>query len=106
MGDLIHRTMTEPAAKRAKGANKRVGIIGFGKVGKFLTEQVLQAAHIDLAFVCDPVNTPTIEASKLIPNDCKCTDLGEYQKFNPDVIVEVAHPDVNKRHGAGFIQAG
>ena len=81
--------MTEPAAKRAKGANKRVGIIGFGKVGSFLTEKVLEAAHIDLAFVCDPVNAPGVQSSQLIPEGCKCTDLGEYQKFKPDVIVEV-----------------
>ena len=87
---------------------RRVGVIGFGKVGQFLVGKILEdtSGSMELAFVVDLFNPAGVMDSEIIPAGCKAANLDDYQSFNADVIAEVAHPDVSKDHGAKFINGG
>jgi predicted dinucleotide-utilizing enzyme len=87
---------------------RRVGVIGFGKVGQFLVSKILEdtSGTMELAFVVDLFNPEGVMKSEIIPAAAKAESLAGYKSFNADVIAEVAHPDVSKDHGAMFINDG
>lgn len=80
---------------------KRVGIVGFGKLGQFLATKVQEDDHMELAFVWNrspiteelrPAHVPVLEHLDQVP-DYPC-----------DLIVEVAHPDITKQWGGRFLE--
>jgi predicted dinucleotide-utilizing enzyme len=87
-----------------------VGIIGFGKVGAYLVQKILEHESgpnpfMRLAFVCDVFAPDNVLHSSLIPDRCKAKTLdGFFDAFGADLVVEVAHPDIPKRFGAVILQ--
>ncbi len=80
----------------------RIGIIGYGYIGRHVAERVLAAGDIglELAFVHarDPGRLDAL------PRDRVATSLDDLSAFAPDLIVECAHPDVTHAHGAAFLR--
>ena len=73
---------------------RRIGIVGYGHLGKFLTDAVLKSPHLELAFVWNRTKA-AFENSGLYPN-LILANLEECGQTKPDLIVEVSHPTVVK----------
>ncbi|XP_068211528.1 aspartate dehydrogenase domain-containing protein-like isoform X2 [Palaemon carinicauda] len=80
---------------------KRIGIVGFGHLGKYLTNAVLDRPDLELAFVW---NRTSSLIEEVIESRYICHDLEECGQFNPDLIVEVAHPAISEKYGQHFLQ--
>ena len=76
----------------------RVGVVGQGSLGRYLAEQVQAREGLELAWVWN--RTPPSH----LPDHLVLTDLARCDQGNPDIIVEVAHPDITKEFGARFLQ--
>lgn len=101
------------AAAAATAAPRRVGIIGFGKVGQFLAQSVLTDVRatglLELAFVCDPVAPGAVQDAAWVPDHCKADSLdaalsSQQSHHAADLVVEVAHPHVSRDYGARILQ--
>ncbi len=95
---------------------RRVGIVGYGKVGSFLVEKIIEhqnhavktssVPRMVLAFVVDLFDPKAVEKSTSIPEDCKSYTLDNFfDRYRADLVVEVAHPDISKRYGAKILQS-
>jgi aspartate dehydrogenase len=81
--------------------NKRVGIIGFGYIGKKLYEKFSgPGGQVDVAFV---FNRSPHRVSGL-PGNLVLEDLSEFAKIECDLIVEVADPSITREFGAEFLR--
>ncbi|KAK8375718.1 hypothetical protein O3P69_008468 [Scylla paramamosain] len=82
-------------------APKRIGIVGYGHLGKYLAEKVKESPDLELAFVWN-------RTTSLVENDLEdkyiCRDLENCSMFSPDLIVEVAHPAISKKFGPMFLE--
>ena len=69
----------------------RVGVVGFGHLGQYLVENILKQDDLELAWVWNRSSLAgKIEKEYILDN------LTECDKNNPDVIVEVAHPEITR----------
>jgi aspartate dehydrogenase len=80
----------------------RVGIIGFGFIGQMLYEMIGggpgRRHALEPAFVHARRGRP-----ESVPEAHFCTRLEDFAAFAPDLIVEVAHPDISVAYGAAFL---
>ena len=83
---------------------RRVGIVGYGKLGKFLA-QAIQESELkntyELSFVW---NRDPNKIGKEIPTEKIITKLSDFQQHPSDLIVEVAHPIVSQQWGVAFLE--
>lgn len=83
----------------------RVGIVGYGHVGQFFVEKILNdaavGAKLELAFVWNR------SADKLaaLPPELVLHDLADFASRGADLIVEVCHPAIAKEFGPRFLAA-
>jgi predicted dinucleotide-utilizing enzyme len=77
----------------------RVGLAGYGFIGSNLAERIEATDGLSLAFVYnrDPIRLAGVSSS-LIAND-----LGDIEQFNSDIVIEAAHPDITRDHGAQIL---
>lgn len=80
----------------------RIGLVGFGYVGRHVYER-LQAAgdpRLQVAFVHarDPARLAAL------PPEIRLDDLSRAADRDAGLIVEMAHPDVTRRWGAAFLR--
>jgi aspartate dehydrogenase len=79
----------------------RVGLIGMGYIGSYVYGQIAAQPELGLevAFVADQ------ESGRLesFPADLVLEDLSTVAERRPDLIVEMAHPDVTRRWGQQFL---
>jgi predicted dinucleotide-utilizing enzyme len=84
------------------GKTTRIGIIGFGFIGRTLYEMIGggpgRTHGLEPAFVHTRKGRPDG-----VPEAHFCTRLEDFAAFAPDLIVEVAHPDISVAHGAAFL---
>ena len=73
---------------------RRIGIVGYGHLGKFLTEAIVNHPKLELAFVWN--RTKSVFDHSGIDTNLILDDLRNCGKTNPDLIVEVSHPIVVK----------
>lgn len=92
----------------ASPAKRRVGVVGFGHLGEFMVDAIVNdpvvSAQLELAFVWNR-SAAKVDASALVPPDKHCRDLRDFARFGADLIVEVAHPDITREFGATFVRA-
>ena len=81
---------------------KRIGIVGFGFIGRHVYEQVLGNPDGGLAIAFVHNRSPARLAE--VPADVVLADLGAFAGRDPDLVVEVAHPAVTRDHGARFLR--
>jgi predicted dinucleotide-utilizing enzyme len=81
----------------------RIGIVGFGFIGRHLYQRLMQGGEpgLSVAFVWN--RSPGKVAG--VPLGLVLRDLGEAAEKRADIIVEVAHPDVTRAHGKSFVMA-
>ncbi|KAF2351014.1 Aspartate/homoserine dehydrogenase NAD-binding [Trinorchestia longiramus] len=78
---------------------KRIGIVGYGHLGKYLVKAVEEHPLLELAFVWNRSPGSLVNVEKKLV----CTDLRQVAGYAPDLIVEVAHPDVTREYGELFL---
>jgi len=80
---------------------KRVGIMGFGYIGRFIFDQITSgnAPGLEVAFVWNR----SIQRLRDLPAALILEDLDRFQQFAPDLLVEMCHPDVSKGYGERFL---
>jgi len=75
---------------------KRVGLVGFGNIGAQLYARLSTAgSELEPAFVYNRSR----ERLRDVPAELVIDDLREARARRPDLIVEVAHPQVTRDHG-------
>lgn len=82
---------------------RRVGILGYGRLGRFLAAQLLSRGPplgVTLAFVWAR-SGGRLEG---IPPELRLRDLRGLQHTGVDLVVEVAHPCVAQQHGEDILQ--
>ena len=83
---------------------KRIGIVGFGKLGKFLAEKVmLRAEEVGDVELCFVWNRRPEAWQGHAAEAVGLTKLAEFMDRKPDIIVEVAHPDISSQWGTQFL---
>eukprot|EP01090_Pellita_catalonica_P019843 TRINITY_DN6869_c0_g1_i1.p1 TRINITY_DN6869_c0_g1~~TRINITY_DN6869_c0_g1_i1.p1 ORF type:complete len:288 (-),score=60.38 TRINITY_DN6869_c0_g1_i1:550-1413(-) len=86
---------------------KKVGIVGFGNLGQYLTKAIMQdekiKAKYEIAFVWNRTIATATEHELLKgKSDLILHKLEDFKEYNADIIVEVAHPSITKKFGADF----
>jgi len=86
-----------------RDVRKRIGIIGFGFIGSNIYQRICEnpCYGLDIAFVFNRTR------SKLehLPPDLILDDLAHLDNFECDLIVETAHPDISREHGATILNS-
>lgn len=77
----------------------RVGVVGYGALGQYLVQQVQEREELSLAWVWNRTSL----AGRL-PEDLVLEHLEDCGRGEPQVIVEVAHPDITRQYGASFLK--
>jgi len=87
---------------------KKVGIVGYGALGQYLTKEILTNKDVSEKFQLHFVWNRTIDKilkDDFIPQELILHDLNMFPKDNPpDIVVEVAHPLITKEFGPLFLQ--
>ncbi|XP_075993111.1 aspartate dehydrogenase domain-containing protein [Genypterus blacodes] len=81
----------------------RIGVVGYGHLGQYLVERILNegpALGLTLAFVWNR-NSEKLKGS--VPDDVILVDLNSFADRRCDVIVEVCHPQIVKDFGLHFL---
>lgn len=81
---------------------KKIGIVGFGNLGKFLAQKILFRKDHELSFIWNRSFVDLTEYgldSKLL-----LQSLDEVYNKDVDLIVEVSHPEITKLFGKSFLQ--
>ena len=68
-----------------------VGVVGYGHLGQYLVESIRSHPQLELAWVWNRSSL-----SGKVEDDMILEDLNHCDKNSPDVIVEVAHPDITR----------
>ncbi len=80
---------------------RRVGIVGYGKLGQFLAKAIQEREEYQLAFVW---NRNPDGIGPEIPEDRRLVELKDFRERKPDLIVEVAHPVITQQWGEAFLE--
>ena len=85
-----------------KNKISRIGIVGYGPIGKAVHQMVNDMSDncLEVAFIYDIVQ----ENLKDIEVDLVLKDLAEFPKKEPDLIIEMAHPDVTRKWGTKILK--
>ena len=80
---------------------KRIGIAGFGHIGKIVLDHIVNDPELGLepAFVWNRDPAKTADLSEAI----RLADLADAAQHKPDLILEAAHPQITRRHGVAFL---
>lgn len=88
-----------------KTQKRRVGIVGFGKLGQYLFQHILSEPlcnQLEVAFIWNRT-IQTVKDFPSVQESWILEDLSKFESFNADIIVEVSHPDIIKNYGAQFL---
>ena len=69
----------------------RVGVVGYGHLGQYLVENIQSQPGLELAWVWNRSSLRGRIADSLI-----LEDLSQCGQNSPEIIVEVAHPEVTR----------
>jgi aspartate dehydrogenase len=79
----------------------RIGLIGFGFIGAAIYARANDGVDgVEIAFV----HNRSIERLKDLPGSIVLEDLSDAASRSPDLIVEVAGPDVTRAHGPALVR--
>jgi aspartate dehydrogenase len=80
-----------------RGAPRRIGLIGFGFIGRQVYQRILglPGAELEIAFV----HNRSSDALAAVPTALRLDDLSDIERFRPDLVVEMAHPSYTERWG-------
>jgi predicted dinucleotide-utilizing enzyme len=80
----------------------RIGLIGFGYIGKYVYEQIASRPELglELAFVHDLAP----ERMAGLPEALVLRDINDFASRRPSLVVEMAHPAVSRQFGQMFLR--
>ncbi|KAL9982167.1 hypothetical protein ACROYT_G010978 [Oculina patagonica] len=79
---------------------RKVGIVGYGHIGQYLVDEILQRNDLELSFVWNR----TLDALKnKVEDPYILENLSSFAERDPDLIVEVAHPSITADYGEAFL---
>jgi len=85
----------------ASKIKRRVGIVGYGHLGQYLSKCVQESDDLELAFVWNR----TINLVKQdFPPEIVLENLEQFSARHADLIVEVAHPSITIQYGESFLE--
>uniref|UniRef100_A0A8C8VJL1 Aspartate dehydrogenase domain-containing protein n=1 Tax=Pelusios castaneus TaxID=367368 RepID=A0A8C8VJL1_9SAUR len=84
-------------------ARRKVGIVGFGHLGRYLVQRLQDEGSqhgLELAFVW---NRDVQKLQGQVPTSLQLQDLCGFPECNVDLVVEVAHPCITQDYGEAFL---
>jgi predicted dinucleotide-utilizing enzyme len=80
---------------------KRIGIVGYGYIGKYVYEQL--ASRPELGLEVAFVHNRSREKIAALPPGVVLEKLEDFASREAELIVELAHPSITQEHGAAFL---
>lgn len=77
------------------GRRRRVGLVGFGFIGRQVFQRLQEDPQLEVAFV----HNRSAQALAGVSAELRLADLSQAESRSPDLVVEMAHPDYTRRHG-------
>jgi len=78
----------------------RVAVVGYGHLGQYLVSSIAEHPAMELAWVWNRSQQPL---QGKVDSSLVLEDLSECDRNSPDIIVEVAHPDITRKFGPKFL---
>ena len=80
----------------------RIGLIGYGQIGQVVHKMIDADADngMEVVFVHDQMAA----AVQNLPADLCLADLSDFESRQPDLVVEMAHPDVTRQWGQTILE--
>jgi predicted dinucleotide-utilizing enzyme len=80
----------------------RIGLIGYGQIGQAVHKMIVdnQDNGMEVVFVHDQIAA----ALQNLPEGLALDDLGDFESRQPDLVVEMAHPDVTRKWGTTILE--
>lgn len=80
---------------------KRLGIIGIGQIGSFVVQkiQAMPELNLEVVFLFDTDRTRTAS----LPVGCVLKNPEDFASRDPEMVCELAHPDVTRQFGELFL---
>ncbi len=80
----------------------RIGLVGYGQIGRAVHHMINANPHTGMQVVF--VHDQFAAALNDIPADLALDDLAQFEEKKPDLIVEMAHPDVTRAWGKAILE--
>jgi len=81
---------------------KRIAVVGYGNLGKYLVQKILDANKNDMELVFvwnrSEITDQSLDSKYILK------DLNEFDKYEVDIIIEVAHPKITENYGDKFLK--
>jgi len=86
-----------------------VGIAGYGKLGQFIADKILNdevvSQRLELVWVWNrSAEVFSTEAGSMLPEGVVLPNLDDFASRDADLIVEVAHPNISRDYGERFLE--
>lgn len=79
----------------------RIGLVGYGYIGKELVRRFsAMPGSVETAFVYNRSR----EALAELPPPVQCSDLSSLERYDADLVVEVAHPSITLEYGESILK--
>lgn len=79
----------------------RIGILGFGSLGKYIYNAAKDREDLDVVWVWNR----TLDALNELPETLRLLDINDIpNKDKVDLIIEVAHPSITQQYGSFLVQ--
>lgn len=81
---------------------KTIGIVGYGRIGSYVYDQITKHPELGLKIVF--VHDMEKERLKELPQEIVLDRIENFASRKPDMVCELAHPDVSREYGPMFLQ--
>ncbi len=81
---------------------KRIGIVGYGYIGKYVYEQL--TSRLELGLEVAFVYNRSREKTAKLPPGMVLEKLEDFASRGADLVVELAHPLITQEHGTAFLR--
>ena len=80
----------------------RIGLIGYGQIGAVVHQMIDAVPNngMEVVFIHDTLP----DRLESLPQHLALKDLGDFASHKPDLVVEMAHPDVTRQWGAAILE--
>ena len=81
---------------------KTIGIVGYGRIGSYVYDQITKHPELGLKIVF--VHDMEKERLKELPQEVVLDRIEDFASRKPDMVCELAHPDVSREYSPMFLQ--
>ena len=80
----------------------RIGLVGYGQIGRAVHQMIDASPETGMQVVF--VHDQFTDALEDVPDELALADLGAFESKAPDLVVEMAHPDVTRAWGKTILE--